>query len=276
MNSMISLDDAQHDDGKRAEYAAQLPPNIVYLFAPDKAYAEQLCQALSDYNQLISCFYDQEILRAALERQMPEALLLDIDSYEGQSMKQEIAQRISPNLPVIYLSKNDHFAQRLAAVREGAEGYFIKPLDVDALSTRIDEKISNNRILAYRVLIVEDDEMLLNYYVAVLNSVGMHVKALIDPAEILDAIKYFKPELILTDLLMPFCNGIEMAKIIRQNNHYVNIPIVFLSSVTETEQQNIALESGADDFLTKPITPENLISAISSRAERYRILNKRR
>jgi DNA-binding response OmpR family regulator len=74
---------------------------------------------------------------------------------------------------------------------------------------------------------------------------------------------------------MPQCSGIEMAKLIRQNNHYLDIPIVFLSSETETEKQIGALETGADEFLTKPIDPEKLISSIAARAERYRNLRKK-
>jgi len=73
---------------------------------------------------------------------------------------------------------------------------------------------------------------------------------------------------------MPVCNGLEMAQIIRQNNRYLDIPIVFLSS--ETQKEMLAIETGADDFLSKPIDPEKLISTIASRAERYRNLRKQR
>jgi DNA-binding response OmpR family regulator len=164
----------------------------------------------------------------------------------------------------------------LRAVREGAEGYFIKPVDIQALSARIDVKIAKHTVRAYRILVVDDDEFFLSFFDAVLSSAGMHVKSILDPTEILDAMKKFKPELVLTDLYMPQCNGIEMAKIIRQNNHYLDIPIVFLSSETEMQKQLGALETGADEFLTKPIDPEKLISSISVRAERYRTLRKQR
>ncbi len=75
---------------------------------------------------------------------------------------------------------------------------------------------------------------------------------------------------------MPICTGIELSKLIRQNNQYLDIPIVFLSGETNTERQVSAIEAGADDFLVKPIDPETLIAAISTRAERYRVLRKHR
>ncbi|MGZ3237433.1 MAG: response regulator, partial [Burkholderiaceae bacterium] len=84
----------------------------------------------------------------------------------------------------------------------------------------------------------------------------------------------FKPDLILMDMYMPSCTGAEIAKLIRQNNTYVNIPLIFLSGDDNIDRQVSAIETGADNFLTKPIDPENLISIISSRVQRYRTLRQ--
>jgi DNA-binding response OmpR family regulator len=227
------------------------------------------------FNHEVVFFSDLEEFRAAILIRAPAAVVLDIDSEQGQRAKAAMTTRVITTFPAIYVSAHDNFHDRLAAVREGAEGYFIKPVEVQALSTRIDERIAKNTVRSYRVLVVDDDEFFLSFFDAVLSSAGMHVKSLIDPTEILETIKKFKPELILTDLHMPQCNGIEMAKLIRQNNHYLDIPIVFLSSETEMEKQIGALETGADEFLTKPIDPEKLISSIAARAERYRNLRKK-
>ncbi|MBR7799355.1 response regulator [Undibacterium fentianense] len=248
--------------------------DLVYVFSADTQYAAELSAALSVYEHEVVGFSDLDEFRSAILVRAPAAVVLDIDSPQGKIAKEAMATRVITSFPAIYISTNDNFEDRLTAVREGAEGYFIKPIDVQALSVRIDEKIAKNTVRSYRVLVVDDDEFFLSFFDAVLSSSGMHVKALMDPTQILDAIKKFKPELILTDLYMPQCNGIEMAKVVRQNNHYMDIPIVFLSSETEMQKQLGALETGADEFLTKPIDPEKLISAISTRAERYRNLRK--
>mgnify|MGYP000019865978 CR=1 FL=1 len=257
------------DNNEQLKYS-----NIVYIFCADIDDAHQLGRALSLQNHEIVAFNDLEEFRSAVLVRAPHAVLLDIDSEDGQHAKRVFAHRVVTTFPVIYLSKEDHFAPRLEAVRDGAEGYFIKPLDINALSARIDEKISKNEVLGYRILVVDDDEMLASFYDAVLSSAGMHVHMITTPVDILEAMKNFKPDLILTDLNMPECNGIELAKIIRQNNRYLNVPIVFLSSVTEVGIQGTAIETGADDFLVKPIDPEKLISAVVNRAERYRNLRK--
>jgi DNA-binding response OmpR family regulator len=249
--------------------------DLVYIYSADTAYVNELSAALGVFDHEVIGFFDLEEFRSAILVRAPAAVVLDIDSEGGKLAKSAMATRVITSFPVIYISAVDQFEERLVAVREGADGYFIKPIDVQALSVKIDEKIAKNTVRSYRVLVVDDDEFFLSFFDAVLSSAGMHVRSLMDPTQILDAIKKFKPELILTDLYMPQCNGIEMAKVIRQNNLYVEIPIVFLSSETEMQKQLGAIETGADDFLTKPIDPEKLIASISARAERYRNLRKK-
>ena len=274
MNSETPNDAAQTDIDENSHTGAY--GNLVYVFCSDEGEAQGLGEALIRHNHDVVSFNDLEEFRSAILIRAPHAVVLDIDSEDGKRAKQVFVHRVVTTFPVIYISTNDSFVPRLEAVREGAEGYFIKPLDIEALSARLDEKISKSEVLGYRILVVDDDEMLASFYEAVLGSAGMHVHMITSPLEILDALKKFKPELILTDLNMPQCNGIEMAKIIRQNDRYLNVPIVFLSSVMEEEMQMTAIETGADDFLTKPIDPEKLISSIIHRAERYRNLRKQR
>jgi DNA-binding response OmpR family regulator len=272
MNNEIPNDVTQSDIDEDSAHSAY--SNLVYVFCSDAGEAQNLGTSLMRHNHEVVSFNDLEEFRSAILIRAPHAVVLDIDSEDGKRAKQVFAHRVVTTFPVIYISKDDSFAPRLEAVREGAEGYFIKPLDIEALSARLDEKISKGAVLGYRILVVDDDEMLASYYEAVLGSAGMHVHMITSPLEILDALKKFKPELILTDLNMPECNGIEMAKIIRQNDRYLHVPIVFLSSVLEEDTQMTAIETGADDFLTKPIDPEKLISSIVHRAERYRNLRK--
>jgi diguanylate cyclase (GGDEF)-like protein len=74
------------------------------------------------------------------------------------------------------------------------------------------------------------------------------------------------------DMYMPGCTGEELAKVIRQQEAYVSVPIVFLSTETDTGRQLAAMQIGGDDFLTKPIRPEHLVSAVAARVHRYRVL----
>lgn len=88
----------------------------------------------------------------------------------------------------------------------------------------------------------------------------------------LDALADTSPELILLDMNMPGASGQELARVIRQQDAYLSIPIVFLSAESDVGRQREAMSTGGDEFLQKPIEPEHLISAVRSRVIRYRAL----
>jgi diguanylate cyclase (GGDEF)-like protein len=88
----------------------------------------------------------------------------------------------------------------------------------------------------------------------------------------MDAIEEFNPELIIMDMYMPGCNGMELAKIIRQENRYVSMPIIYLSSEDDIDKQLAALSEGGDDFLTKPVKPNRLVITVRNRVNRARDL----
>jgi len=121
-------------------------------------------------------------------------------------------------------------------------------------------------------MIVDDSALQAKLSAMYLRRAGMEVDILTDPMEVLPALVNNHPELILMDIYMPDCTGLELAKVIRQMDTMLSIPIVFLSSETDREKQLAAIGLGGDDFLSKPIKPEFLISAVASRIERYRKL----
>lgn len=100
----------------------------------------------------------------------------------------------------------------------------------------------------------------------------MHVKTVSDIDDLLYVLSDFKPELILMDIYMPQCSGLEAAKIIRQKDELLSVPIVFLSTESDPLQHITAMELGGDDFLQKPIADDSLVSAVQARAQRFRKL----
>jgi diguanylate cyclase (GGDEF)-like protein len=154
--------------------------------------------------------------------------------------------------------------------------YLFKPVEthdlVDWLD-RLTQGISSKPLSKpYRILIVDDDRYLAESYALILQLAGMEARVLTEPLKILDIIADYHPDLILMDIYMPECNGIDLAQVVRQHRTYLSIPIVFLSVENNVERQLAAKRLGGDDFLTKPIEPSHLISAVLSRAERARDL----
>ncbi len=122
----------------------------------------------------------------------------------------------------------------------------------------------------YRVLIVEDDRGQALFAQSVLHGAGMQAEVQMQSDGVLDAMARFKPDLVLMDLHMPGRDGMNLTLLIRQQPEYLHLPIVFLTGDPDPERQFEVLESGADDFLNKPIRPRHLIAAVANRIQRAR------
>ena len=125
----------------------------------------------------------------------------------------------------------------------------------------------------YRVLVVDDSYELAHHYSLALRQAGMYAETLTDPADILQKLEHFKPEMILLDIYLCNISGLTVAQVIRQHHQHFSIPIVFLSTETEMDIQLKTLQQG-DDFLEKPILDNQLISVVIAKIERARELNR--
>jgi len=174
--------------------------------------------------------------------------------------------------PLMVCTVVDTIHSRLGAVRAGAQAYLVKPVDVADLIDALDTITQRTEAEPFRVLIIDDDVSLARHSELVLQGAGMQTQVATDPMEVLTALDEFSPELILLDLYMPECHGQEIAAVIRQDEEYAGVPIVFLSGEADKDKQLLAMELGGDDFLTKPIRASHLISSVRIRASRFREL----
>lgn len=126
----------------------------------------------------------------------------------------------------------------------------------------------------YRVLVVEDDRSQALFAQGVLSGAGMQAQVTMVPGEVLQVMEEFRPDLVLMDLHMPGLSGTELTGMIREHPVFAHTPIVFLTGDPDPERQYEVLESGADDFLSKPIRPRHLIAAVQSRVKRARMLQR--
>jgi diguanylate cyclase (GGDEF)-like protein len=249
---------------------------LIYVLEDDEETAQHLTLTLATFGYQIQSYKRIAELDRALKTKLPEALILDISlPEEEQSGLEYIAdfqQSLHESLPVLVLTSHDSFSHHLQAVRIGAQGYFVKPLNTTALEARLQRLLAVRRREAFRVLIVDDDQLLAEHYALVLQGAGLRAEILLDPSQIYDGLNRFRPDVILLDVLMPDCSGPELAQLIRLQDEWLSVPIIYLSSETDGERQLAALVKGGDDFLTKPITDTALIVAVFARAQRARQL----
>ncbi|TCV84161.1 diguanylate cyclase [Sulfurirhabdus autotrophica] len=248
----------------------------VLLVEDDADQARNIELQLGHFGYSVKVLHDTMLLTAAVAEKTPMVIIMDVVFPEGAIAGPlaviGLSDEIKAVIPVIFLSSRGDLNARLSAVRAGAAAYFTKPVDIGVLIDKLDSLTSEVLPEAFKVLIVDDSPSLASFYALTLQSAGMETLVVTDPFKMLDAISDFTPELILLDMYMPGCSGMELAKIIRQQESLVSTPIVFLSAETNMDKQLEAMQFGADDFLTKPIQADHLISAVTSKVQRYRTL----
>ncbi|MCG8349400.1 MAG: diguanylate cyclase [Chloroflexales bacterium] len=249
---------------------------LIYLVENNAVQAQELHLQIQQFGYQVRSFTQLEGLQQAVEQNPPAAIVTDIIFPEGDLAGIEaittIQQDRNQPILVLFMSARDDITARLQAVRAGGAAYFVKPLDFSSLIDNLDVLTSHRAPEPYRILIIEDEPELATFYELTLHQSGMVTRLVTDPMQIMQPLSEFQPDLILMDIYMPQCSGLDLAKVIRQQEAYISIPIVFLSMETNQTKQLAAIDWGGDDSLIKPIPAERLVSTVAARVHRSRIL----
>jgi two-component system KDP operon response regulator KdpE len=117
------------------------------------------------------------------------------------------------------------------------------------------------------ILVVDDEPRVLDALRALLEGRGYVVQTARSGAQALDAVSAARPDVVLLDLAMPGVDGVEVCRRLRA---WSPVPIVVLSARTEERQKVLALDAGADDYVTKPFGAEELLARIRAALRRER------
>lgn len=118
--------------------------------------------------------------------------------------------------------------------------------------------------MAKRVLLVEDEAPIRDMLEFVLEQSGFETVQAGDYQVALDLIKEPYPDLILLDWMLPGGSGVQLAKKLKQHEFTRDIPIIMLTARGEEEDKVRGLDSGADDYITKPFSPKELVARIKA------------
>ncbi len=124
----------------------------------------------------------------------------------------------------------------------------------------------------YHVLICDDQKDIVSALKIYLKPEGYHLHTAYSGEEALQIVKNNEIHLILLDIMMPGMDGITTASHIRE---FSNVPILFLTAKSETEDIVLGLNVGADDYITKPFVPVELLARVRSQLRRYALLGSR-
>ncbi|MCH5251738.1 MAG: response regulator transcription factor [Lachnospiraceae bacterium] len=117
-----------------------------------------------------------------------------------------------------------------------------------------------------RILVVDDDREIVAAIAKMLEREGYEVRKAYDGIQALDMIREKKLHLLILDIMMPKLDGLSALMKIREKK---NIPILLLSAKSEESDKILGLTMGADDYITKPFSPPELIARVKSHLRRY-------
>jgi len=129
-----------------------------------------------------------------------------------------------------------------------------------------------------RIILIEDNEQLRENARRILELEGHEVSVFGEGIAALEQIRDSPPELVLCDISLPGIDGHEVLRRVRELAFTTPVPFVFLTAMAERSEVRRGMEGGADDFLTKPFTSRELVSAVDARldaAEKIRAINER-
>ena len=119
--------------------------------------------------------------------------------------------------------------------------------------------------MAKKVLIADDEFHIRRIVADKISKAGHIVFTAENGQEAVDIAKKEKPDIILMDLMMPVLSGIEAIKILKQDSDMANIPILVLTAMEFGEDNDIAAVVGANNIITKPFSPKELLNVVNAR-----------
>ena len=260
--------------------AARPRTGRIFYLSDIAPFGRELTQALGQLGYAVDRLESPEELKEMLGSLAPDLIVIDAGFFDqiehlGEFVKR-VRQRVNGKLPLLAFSEHNDLNSRLKAMRSGVDAFIPMPMPAHEASLRVREMVETDSENPFRVMIVEDDRSQAMFAESVLRKAGMDTLAVTDPLDTLERLERFRPDLVLMDLYMPNITGMELTAIIRERDQFINTPIVFLSGEQDSEKHYEALSAGGDDFLAKPIRPKYLISAVTNRARRARLLARKR
>ncbi len=123
---------------------------------------------------------------------------------------------------------------------------------------------SDAKVAESKILVVDDNEQNLELLVAYLETLGCPVVTAVDGVDALDKVVAERPDLILLDIMMPRMSGFEVCRKIKSDPTTRDIPVIMVTALNELTDIERGVESGTDDFITKPVNRLELTTRVKS------------
>jgi diguanylate cyclase (GGDEF)-like protein len=176
-----------------------------------------------------------------------------------------------PPIPSMVITDRHGFEDRLQVARRGARKFIDHMTPARAIVDAALIILRATRGASATILAVDDNPQILSVLEKVLNRRGMKVVALEDSRRFWDVLDEVHPDLVILDLEMPHIDGLDLCRVLRNDRHWSQLPVLFLTGHGDPANFQKAFAAGGDDIIIKPFQSFELITRIENRLQRARI-----
>ncbi|MFQ4144239.1 response regulator [Chlorogloeopsis sp. ULAP02] len=215
--------------------------------------------------------------RSILVIYSPDVILLDLSFSDPQENGLKLLAELNqsqPDIPVLVFTSCNQLSKRVEAVSLGACGFLSKTMSASEVISVVKTALKQHHMAEAKILVVDDDSLVLNRVTALLSPWGIQLTTLQDSQRFWDVLEYTVPDLLILDIEMPDFSGIELCQAVRNDPRWNQLSVLFLSVHSDTEIVHKVYAAGADDYVKKPFVESELIVRILNRLERIRLKEK--
>jgi DNA-binding response OmpR family regulator/HPt (histidine-containing phosphotransfer) domain-containing protein len=238
----------------------------ILIVDDDLLLAERLRIEALAWHLQVEIATDLTVARQMIAQNPPSIILLDL-SFPGEetglTLMQELEQRSSKISVVIFTAKED-LRDRVEAARLGVSAFLQKPLPVHEILKTVTDVLNrkSHSPQKKRLLIVDDDPGFLDALSQRLAVHGVQATTIADPQEFWQVLASCNPTVLILDLEMPEFDGVELCQVVRTDPKWQHLKVLFLSAHTATDLIAKAYAAGADDYISKTLPANDLVTRI--------------
>lgn len=239
------------------------------VFGVDDGFAQQLTAEALTVGIRTRVAATAAQAHALLQAQAPIGALLwlENESFEDAAALLAAIAQHSEAIPSLVVTDSRDFHQRLQLVQQGASRMLPPSVSPQHLVEVVQETLQETRG-AFKILIVDDDIQVLELLRTILLPWGFQLTVLDHPEQLWTALEQVQPDLLVLDVEMPDESGLEWCQVLRADEHWRQLPILFLTIHEDADTQQEAFRVGADDFISKSVMTTELPSRILNRLKR--------
>lgn len=247
---------------------------LLLVVSQDKPFTEELVRSATNAGIRSEIATNLALARKQLKRDRPDVVVLDLCGHTTENGLELLAELncSTPSVPVLVITNKQSLLDRVQIARLGGQGCLQKPVASALVLETVTNLLQRSRQATAKVMLVDDDPLILSAVSSLLQPWGLKVFTLENPLNFWETLEVTAPDLLVLDVEMPQISGIELCQVVRNDPRHCGLPVLFLTAHSDADTMRRVFAVGADDYVNKPIVGSEFVTRILNRLDRTRML----